>query len=197
MKSVKIIFAVLIFSFVASCKKDSEKGSPSVPFVFKALFSNGDSLIIKEGLNGVNSYGRAGGVIDTLGNYFEIQSTIFTQGGRKASLLFMQTFPSQPDSGEIERIIHTGSYPYGSSALDSLKDGAEITLTDTSGKKWSSAFGIQTASTFSISEHKENDFDIFTPFITTGNFQCTLYDSLGNSLAITSGSFTGRTIVYL
>ena len=195
MKS-KIIFALLLFSFILSCKKDSEKGSPTVPFVFKAMFSNGDSLVIKEGLNGVNSYGRAGGIIDTQGNYFEIQSTFFTQGSSKASVYLMQTFPSQPDSGEIESIFHAGSYSYGSSVLDSLKDGAEILLTDTSGKKWSSAFGAQPASSFNITEHKANDFDIFTPFITTGNFQCMLYDSLGNSMAITSGSFTGRTIVY-
>lgn len=190
-----VTFITIVCLFI-SCKKDSEKGSPTVPFVFKAQFSNGDSLVIQEGAGGVNSYGRAGGVIDTLGNYFELQSTFFTLGGNKAAINFMRAFPAQPDSAQRESIIHAGAYPFGSSVLDSLKDGAEVILTDASGNKWSTAYGVQTHASFIVTEHEENDFDIFTPFITSGNFHCTLYDSLGNTLEVTSGSFTGRTVVY-
>lgn len=164
--------------------------------MFEGYFDNGDSLIIKEGAGGVNSFGRAGGVVDTLGNYFEIQSTFFTGDGRKIGISFMKKFSSEPDSAQRESIIHTGSYPFGSSVVDSLVDGVQIVLDDTSGKRWRSNYGAQPGSVFTVTEHAENDFDLLTPSITSGTFRCVLYDSLGNSVTIDSASFTGRTIVY-
>src|SRR6185295_231846 len=134
--AVVVLISILIFS----CKKDSEKGSPTVPFSFQSVFSNGDTLFIKEGLAGTNSYGRAGGVIDSADHYFEIQSTFFTGGGNKASVYFMKTFPSQPDTAGINDIIHIGNYDFGSSVLDSLKDGVEVILVDTAGTKWRTAY---------------------------------------------------------
>ena len=193
-------FAFKIFTITAiclfGCKKDSSDEIPSVPFAFQAFFSNGDTHLIKEGFEGTNSFGRAGAVIDTAGHYFEIQSTNFTGGGNKVSIYFMKTFSEQPDTAGIHSIFHTGSEPYGCSEPDSLKDGVEIILVDTAGRKWSTAYGNQNSASFTVTEHKKNDFDLFTPFMTSGEFDCVFYDSLGNALQNMSGSFTGRSVVY-
>src|SRR5687768_14021012 len=111
MKKSIVFAAALSGLLLFACKKDSEKGSPTIPFTFKGYFSNGDSIIIKEGASGgVNSYGRGGGIIDSNGTWFEIQSTFFTGGGTKMTLYFMETFSTEPDSALREGMVHTGSY---------------------------------------------------------------------------------------
>ena len=193
----KILFAALFISCVLfCCKKDSEKGSPEAPFGIEMIFSTGGTVIIREGTaGGVNSYGRAGGLINTAGNYFEIQSTAFSGNGAKLTIYFMKKFPAQPDSSVIESIFHTGNYPFGGSVIDSLKDGAETIFDAANGTRWSSAYGFQSGS-FSVTEHVPNDFDNFTPFMTSGTFSCTLYDTAGNTLQVNAATFKGRTVVY-
>ena len=65
---------ILIIAFYA-CKKESENEDPGLQYYLQLALPTGDTILIIEGLQGVNSFGRGGAFIDTNNHYFEKQST--------------------------------------------------------------------------------------------------------------------------
>ncbi len=184
--------ALLALMMFVACKKDSKQGQINAPFYFEAVTAPGDTLRIREGISGLNSYGFGGGVFNLAGNYLEIQKTAFSGNGYKVNIQFLKIFSAKPDSVAIRDMFQTGNYPYGSSDIDSVLNGVEIILEEPAGKVWTSVPGQ--SGSFEITDHHPNDFDTFTPSITSGAFQCELRAD-DNSIITVSGTFKGRTVV--
>lgn len=94
-----------------------------------------------------------------------------------------------------DSIIRLGSYQFGS-ALDTIP-GVVISFADDTGKVWSSQFPLDTfmvqpiTSKFVITDLLEN-VDGFSAYTMGGEVECVLYDTNGNSILLTNGSFISR-----
>ena len=94
-----------------------------------------------------------------------------------------------PTATEFKNFFTVNSYNFSQNAVS----GFDITWFDANGDIWGTSFGtgVQTNSTISIDEIKEETI-LGVYFITAKlSFSCTLYDFNGNSKQLTNGVFVG------
>ena len=94
---------------------------------------------------------------------------------------------SLPSVSQIDGMFHTGSYNFGENDYPNFTDGAYIEWKDeANGKVWTTN-GNQSGSTFQITSRTSNNG---SGYITIeGSFSCKLYDSSGNQITATNGTF--------
>lgn len=103
----------------------------------------------------------------------------------------LKYFNHEPSLDERWAIIKMGSHGYGlTKESPETKNGASIDYADEHGKWWSSEFGDQTGSTFTVTELVENDEHLYG-MIFTAKFSCKLYDEEGNSIEVKNGIIRG------
>lgn len=191
--------AILMFS----CKKKSSDPAPVTPApVSTGAPSITSALYFQAKIDGAwvtfqDGIGNFSSGVSSSGNQIQQQDALFMNyvNGQAASFFIIKTFTSSPSNTDIEGMFGIKSYSFGN--YNSNIDGAGISYYDSSGQYWStdSGTGIQTGSTFSISEitagvsgqaHK----------IVKANFSCKLYDGNGNSKTLTNGVLRGRAVMY-
>jgi hypothetical protein len=190
---------VVLALFVSSCTKPTQTGSiQQLEKFYSSIKVNGEEISFSENENGyVNGYGKGGAYVPVLGKYFERQFTSYAIAGEnKFNIYFMATSNSNPPSNiEIQSMFYEGNYEFGNSNPNFLKPGVEIRYIDNKGVEWTSQ-GDQTNSYFEVTKHEKNTSDTYTPYKTSGKFNCRLYNSLGEYITVTDGKFNGRTVVY-
>ncbi|MEO7523716.1 MAG: hypothetical protein ABIT58_06450 [Ferruginibacter sp.] len=82
-----------------------------------------------------------------------------------------------------------GSVPYNADPLD----GVEITWIDEANNSWSTAngTGVQTGSVFNITNVQDEPGQTDYSVRVSASYSCTLYDSAGNSIQVTGGTYVG------
>jgi len=109
-----------------------------------------------------------------------------------------KNFDDHPWEEEELDVMMTTTMAYGGGS--EKRDGVEILWTDANGKNWCSSWGTgdQTGSTFKLTEHTKVEYQSgqvkIGRYASKGTFNCTLYDKQGNSIPMTHGRFSLRTI---
>jgi hypothetical protein len=190
---------IVLALFVSSCTKPTQNGSiQQLEKFYSSIKVDGEEISFAENENGyVNGYGKGGAFVPTLGKYFERQFTSYAIAGEnKFNIYFMNFVNSNPPAEfEVKNMFYEGNYEFGNSTLANLKPGVEIRYIDSKGVEWTSQ-GDQTGSYFEVTKHEKNTADKYTPYKTSGKFNCRLYNSLGEYITVTDGKFSGRTVVY-
>lgn len=193
------ILWVALALFVSSCAPVPEGGTiTQIESFYTSAKINGTEVNFTENKDGyVNGSGKGGAVVPAFGKYFERQATTFAKNGEnKFSIYFLKlTANTPPSKDEIKSIFYQGNYAFGNSAAGFIKEGVEIRYVDDNGVEWNSQ-GDQSTSYFEVTEHNKNENDSYTPYVTSGKFNCKLYNYKGESIDVVDAKFKGRTVVY-
>lgn len=117
---------------------------------------------------------------------------------RSPMITFVHNYVDQPFGAEHDSVIKRGSNPFGSEEKEI--NGVEILWTDASGTQWSSSKGTgdQTGSTFVVTEHTLQEYQIGQykagRYYSKGTFTAKLYDGTGRSITVTDGKFALQTV---
>ncbi len=199
----RVIFRA--FGFIAalalftSCTKAPGNGSiHKVESFYSSAKIEGETVSFTENKDGyLNGYGKGGAFVPALGKYMERQSTTFAKNGENVfNIYFLKFVDNNPPTKEdIKSVFRLGNYQFGNSSQFAIKEGIEIAYVDENGTEWNTR-GDQTGSFFEVTDHALNTLDSYTPYTTSGKFSCRLYNQMGESMAVTDGTFKGRTVVY-
>ena len=95
-----------------------------------------------------------------------------------------------PTATQTKAMLGVNTFPY---SLTSASDGAFFSYTDANNVTWSTQKGVQTGSTFKISEYIVDPTGL-CPMIATYEFSCKIYDGNGNSKTVTNGKWRSRAL---
>ena len=202
-----IVLICALAATIAGCDTKTESPIPVDNDFFVSFEVNGTEILYDDG---VSNYGNGPGIEsypDSAGRLHS-QFTTFIRSALdpdyENDILTIQMVKFFSDSSQIAYgtsflMFEEGMYNYGSWNEDCTYlgvDGAVITYTDNTGKTWSSdqLYGMQESwSNFEITEHRAEDESLFGAK-TKGNFECKVFDGLGNQIELRNGTFHARTI---
>ena len=131
--------------------------------------------------------------------YYHYSGTNITQDlpNNRITIHFMKQFNESPYAADFDGLVYKGSMPYVTRSES--HDGVAIEYVDGNGHFWATDFGShdQSASTFVVASH-DSVKTLFANwrFQAKGTFSCTFYDSTGNSMKVSNGSFAAGTQHY-
>jgi len=154
-----------------------------------------------EGTQALTGTSRLTSLTYLFSRVFRIDSNRMTAGGVRNNLLisFIKKYDGQPSQADLDELVRN-TFSYGSS--EKRIDGIEIRWIDSTNNIWSTAHwpGTQDGSTFRITEQvrldAEDGMRRKTRYRTKGVFNCTLYDTAGNSIKVRNGAFSLKTGSY-
>lgn len=208
MKTRIALFALCGILFF-SCKDDEEQTNnvvvqpPTTGYHFAALLNGSNTWLT----DSVDEYGNNPGrtassqVVNQITEHEEFQYSLFDnpEEVEKVYIGLLDSFDFTPAGAEYAAMWTVGNYTYGKREIQNngaMMDGALIEYIDSNGMIWSTDRGIpyQDESRFDITMVTDNEDDEFSVKIAEVEFECTLYNDLGDSIMVTSGVFLGRVV---
>jgi hypothetical protein len=206
-----ILHLALVFAISVSCKKKKDPAPTPAPSKYWIKYTlDGQQTSLEDGKNSYSnaaSYGSSSSLcnssmtdVDLSGCFFI--ATQIINGNIKNAMYVTITkdfVNSDQTEAELDSTVKVGSYNYFDCSASGLA-GAEVMYIDGNGVVWTSYNGTadQTGSTFALTKvTSDPSFNAVTgvynnKLSVAGNFNCKVYDGLGNSKTITAGSFNTR-----
>lgn len=164
-------------------------------FYFTATI-DGKTVNFQYGKNGYTHGAGYGSQSLNSDEFLEQSFGLYIEGDGKNSggATIYKRFPNGLEScDEIKDMFVVDTYSYGDE--NNWIDGAQVYYVDENGTYWSTDEGTkdQTGSNFEITEQIERGND-YSEETTSAKFNCTLYDSNGNSMILTNGSIRAGSV---
>ena len=201
------LIALALGLAISACNTETDNDPPEDNDFLVSFEADGVQKLYEDG---ANNYGNGPGINsypDSVGRLHS-QFTTFIRSAfdpdYENDILTIQMVKFFADSDQVAYgtsflMFDEGVYNYGSWNEDSTFlgiDGAVITYTDNTGKVWSSdqLYGVQESwASFEITDHRAVD-DFQFGAKTKGNFDCRVFDGLGEHVDLRNGTFHARTI---
>jgi hypothetical protein len=197
LKNLLITTSVILFLlFLAgACSKDDDEttnssATPQVAsFYFYGTFDDGTEISFEAGESSFTS--TAGFSNSSNGSQTHVeQSFLLTNSVQTSSAgaSLSQSFNSDQDNcSNYSLMFNEQNYGYGH--IDYYTEGASVFYLDTDGKYWTTyqGGGAQPGGSFKITSQRNGNYGSGFNGITEAEFECTLYDEVGNWKKLTNG----------
>lgn len=190
-KLVSLLFITFIF---LSCKKQNKE----VEYYFKGVV-NGKTVhfttfnVNDNYLSSTYEHSYSGSSGHDIYDGTSIQKYSSSQGSideNHISVSILKRFTTLPVIEDIRSMYKIGGYPFGIAKQSSMTvNGAVVEYFDENGNLWSSEYGNQNGSTFSIIEIADIKADTEEKMM-KATFNCKVYNS-GNSILISGAEIKG------
>ncbi|WP_321375902.1 hypothetical protein [uncultured Draconibacterium sp.] len=201
----KVIYLLSITLFLLACSKDENETEEITEFEITAEYYfvatiDGEKVQLEYNIDGYGNGPISGGGTNN-GGYQYYDGTVFMKGlsaNNSAGVIFLKTFSDSPWCNQILEMYNTGTYNYGIESLseeENGKDGALIYYVNNDGVQWSSGFlpATQNNSSFHLLEYTDLQ-TFYSNKVMKAEFECTLYNSNGDSKELTNGEVKGMCV---
>ena len=189
---IPILLTLLIFG---ACSKDedettnSSNATEAALFYFYGTFDDGTEISFEVGESSFTSTAGYSSSSDGSQTHVE-QSFLITNSSQTstAGASLSQSFNANEENcSNYGLMFNEQNYGYGH--IDYYTEGASVFYIDANGKYWTSyqGGGAQPGGSFKITSHRNGNYRSGFNAITEAEFECTLYDQLGNWKKLTNG----------
>jgi hypothetical protein len=194
-----IVYSFIFLAIISSSLSCIKGPNTKFPFYFTATVNNQN---VKYEANDLSSRYECGisspsSSIGTSYDMYEgtVLEDMFEPYKNRIEVLILKYFNHYPDyQTEVIPVIQAGNYGYGignvSNGINTV-NGAVIRYVDGNGDEWSSEEGVQTGSTFKITEVANNTTGT-SGKIFTAQFSCKVYNTSGASIEIKNATIRGK-----
>ena len=191
-----LIPVLLILFLLGSCSKDEEEttntsdsGTQEAQYYFYGTLDDGTDISFEAGestFSSTSKYGNAnnGSQTHVEQSFLLSNSTQTNMAGASLS----QTFNTNEENcNSYKSMFSVKNYGYGH--IDYSTEGASVFYLDANGKLWATyqGGGAQNGGLFKITRQINGNYGSGSNGITEAQFECTLYDEIGNWKKLTNG----------
>ncbi|MFT6745805.1 MAG: hypothetical protein ACJAZ2_000143 [Glaciecola sp.] len=201
MKNLLLPTLITLF-LLGACSKDDEETNNAAStatqtsYYFYGTLDDGTEISFESGESTFTS--KAGYNSSTDGNQTRVeQSFLLTNSTQtsKAGASLSQAFNADEENCTNYRSMFSQKN-YGYGHIDYNTDGASVFYLDANGKYWTTyqGGGAQPGGSFKITSQRNGSYGSGFNGITEAEFECTLYDQVGNWKKLTNGSIRSYSV---